>query len=63
MIIACSEISGSCHIGERAWISPNVSIRDWREVGNNSVVGIGSVVVKNIPNNETWMGNPAKKYK
>lgn len=63
MIVACSEISGSCNIGNNSWISPNVSIRDWRKIGNNSLVGIGSVVVKDIPDNETWMGNPAKKYK
>lgn len=63
MIIACSEISGSCTIGEKSWISPNVSIRDWRKVGKNSLVGIGSVVVKDIPDDEVWMGNPAAKYK
>lgn len=63
MIVACSEVSGSCCIGDNSWISPNVSIRDWRKIGKNSLVGIGGVVVKDIPDNETWMGNPAKKYK
>lgn len=62
MIIACSEISGSCCIGKNSWISPNVSIRDWRKIGNNSLVGIGSVVVKDVPENEIWMGNPARKF-
>lgn len=61
MIVACSEVSGSCCIGDNSWISPNVSIRDWRKIGNNSLVGIGGVVVKDVPDNEIWMGNPAKK--
>ena len=63
MIIACSEISGSCCIGENAWIGPNSSIRDWKNVGDSSFIGIGSVVIKNVPSKEVWMGNPARYYK
>lgn len=63
MIIACSEISGSCSIGENSWIGPNTSIRDWLNVGNDSLIGMGSVVVKDIPSNEVWAGNPAKPFK
>lgn len=29
-------------------------------IGENTLVGAGSVVTKNIPDNELWMGNPAK---
>lgn len=32
-------------------------------VGENSIVGAGSVVTKNIPDNEIWAGNPAKFIK
>ena len=28
-------------------------------IGDNCIVGAGSVVVKSIPNNEVWAGNPA----
>lgn len=62
MIIACSEISGSCEIGENVWLGPNASVRDWRKIGAKAFIGIGSVVVKNIPENEVWAGNPAKKF-
>jgi acetyltransferase-like isoleucine patch superfamily enzyme len=32
-------------------------------IGRNSIIGMGSVVTKNVPNNEVWMGNPAKKVR
>lgn len=63
VIAACVEISGSCDIGENTWVAPKVCIRDQRTIGANSIVGMGSVVVKNIPDNEVWVGNPARKLK
>lgn len=29
-------------------------------IGQGAVIGAGSVVTKNIPNNQVWVGNPAK---
>ena len=63
MIIACSEISGSCQIGENAWIGPKTSVRDWRSIGGNATIGIGANVVKDVPDNEVWAGNPATKMR
>lgn len=63
MIIACSEVSGSCVIEENTWVGPNTSIREWQHIESNSLIGIGSVVVKNIPSGEVWAGNPAKRLK
>ncbi|MCK5843786.1 MAG: hypothetical protein KAG97_03700 [Victivallales bacterium] len=41
----------------------SVTIEDGVFIGENSVVGAGSVVVKSIPANEIWAGNPAKFIK
>lgn len=30
------------------------------EIGDNSIIGAGSVVTKSVPENEIWAGNPAK---
>ena len=38
-------------------------IRNRITVGTNSIVGMGSVVVSDIKNNEVVVGNPAKKLK
>lgn len=62
VVVACAEVSGSCNIGENTWVGPNACIRDQRNVGFNTMIGMGSVVVKNIPDNEVWAGNPAKKF-
>ena len=54
-------IAGSVQIGNFTKVWGNGSIRDGVSVGINSVVGMGAVVIRNIPNNETWIGIPAKK--
>ncbi len=33
------------------------------EVGENAMIGAGSIVTKNIPAGELWLGNPARFYK
>lgn len=58
-IVAGSVILGSVTIGENCWIGTSV-IRDQRKVGDNTIVGIGAVVTKDIPENVTVVGNPAK---
>lgn len=30
------------------------------EIGENAMIGAGSVVTKNVPTGELWMGNPAR---
>ncbi len=30
------------------------------QIGENAMIGAGSVVTKNVPANELWIGNPAK---
>jgi len=54
-------ISGSCIIENNVWISPKSILNPWIHIGENSMIGSGSVVIKNIPPNELWSGNPAKK--
>lgn len=60
-ITGCVNVSGSNIIDDNVWIAPNSSIRGWVHIEEGATVGMGAVVVKNIPAHETWVGNPAKK--
>lgn len=47
-------------IGDNVYIGPNVCIVEDVMIGNNCTIGAGSVVTKDIPENTTAAGNPAK---
>ncbi len=48
------------HIGNDVWIGANVVIVPGVSVGKNSVIGAGSVVTKDIPENVVAVGNPCR---
>ena len=47
-------------IGNDVWIASNVTICGGVSIGNNSVIGAGSVVTKDIPEGVLAFGNPCK---
>ena len=48
------------HIGENTWIAANVVIVPGIRIGKNVVIGAGSVVTKDIPDNVVAVGNPCR---
>lgn len=48
------------YIGDSVFIGANTIIAKNVTIGHNVMIGAGSVVTKNIPDNEVWAGNPAK---
>lgn len=48
------------YIGENTWIGGNVVILPGVHIGKNTVIGAGSVVTKDIPNNVIAVGNPCR---
>lgn len=48
---------------EVATIGANATILAGLVIGENSMIGSGAVVTKNIPDNEIWIGNPARFHK
>jgi UDP-3-O-[3-hydroxymyristoyl] glucosamine N-acyltransferase len=61
VITAQVNISGSNTIENNVWIAPNSSICGWLKIGHDAIIGMGAVVTKNVPSDETWVGNPARK--
>ena len=54
------EIALPIHVGDHVWIGANVSVLPGVTIGNNTVIGAGSVVNKDIPDNVIAAGNPCK---
>jgi UDP-3-O-[3-hydroxymyristoyl] glucosamine N-acyltransferase len=61
LIVAGAVLGGSCEIGDYCYIGMGALIKNKIKVGKNVTVGMGAVVTKDIPDGETWIGNPARK--
>ena len=60
MSVPCS-VSGSVHIGRNAYIAGTI-IRNQCRVGEDAFIGLGAVVVRDVPPGETVAGVPAKPF-
>lgn len=56
-------VSGATIIGHGSELGTGMQIIQGKTVGDNSIVGAGAVVVKDIPDNCTAVGSPAKPIK
>ncbi len=59
----CRVKSAPVVIGSRVFIGGHCIILKGSTIGDNAVIGAGSVVSGNIPANEIWAGNPARMIK
>lgn len=63
MIIANSMIAGSVNIGRNVWVAPSASILNQLRIENDSVIGMGAVVVKPVTEKQIVAGSPARDLK
>lgn len=55
--------TGIVELCDNCFIGANTVICNAVRIGENAIVGAGSVVTKDIPDNEIWGGNPARFIK
>lgn len=51
---------GEVHIEDDVFIGVNVIICNSVTIGKGAIIGVGSIVTKDIPPYQVWAGNPAK---
>lgn len=62
---ATERINGGCygkpiHIGNNVWLGGDVKVLQGVTIGDNTIIGAGSIVTKDIPDNVIAVGNPCK---
>lgn len=55
-----AHLAGGVQVGEGAFIGIGATIKGWLRVGARATVGAGAVVLKEVPDGVTVVGNPAK---
>ena len=53
-------LGGSVHVGEAAYLGMNASVHPGVAIGDEATIGMGAVVLTDVPARETWAGVPAK---
>ncbi len=57
------ETKGDIIINDHAWLGVGVTVLSGVRIGKGAVIGAGSVVTKDIPDNSIAVGNPARVVK
>lgn len=57
------EYAKPINVGNNVWFGGNVTVLGGITIGDNTVIGAGSVVTKDIPANVVAIGNPCKVIK
>jgi sugar O-acyltransferase (sialic acid O-acetyltransferase NeuD family) len=53
-------ISGTCIIGDRTYVAVSVPVKEKMSIGSDTIVGMGSVVLRDIPSSVVALGSPAR---
>ena len=60
IIAAGTILAGGSEIRNNCFIGINTLLKEKQIIGSNVLTGMGTVVIKDIPDKENWVGNPGK---
>jgi sugar O-acyltransferase (sialic acid O-acetyltransferase NeuD family) len=58
-----AKIGGGVHIGTGAYIGAGVIVRENVTIGPWAMIGMGSIVTRDVPAGELWLGSPARFHR
>jgi len=56
-------LGGGVVVDDGAYVGAGALVREGVKLGAGSLVGLGSVVLRDVPPEETWAGNPARRLR
>jgi sugar O-acyltransferase (sialic acid O-acetyltransferase NeuD family) len=56
-------LAGSVHVESDCYLGQSSTVRQYLRIGHGSMLGMGAVVVKDVPPNSVMVGNPARRLR
>ena len=63
LITAHAIVGGSAVVGRDCYLGLGSIIKNHVKVGNGVTIGMGAIILEDVPNGETWIGNPGRKLR
>jgi sugar O-acyltransferase (sialic acid O-acetyltransferase NeuD family) len=63
VLAPASVLSGFVHVGRACYVGTNACVRSSIQVGEMALVGMGAVVIRDVPAGMTVVGNPARQLR
>jgi sugar O-acyltransferase (sialic acid O-acetyltransferase NeuD family) len=63
VISPCAALAGACFVGKCSYLGMGAQVKEKIRIGSGSIIGMGSVVLNDIPENVIAVGNPARILK
>ena len=60
MLSGFANVAGAVSIGRYTYLGLSTVLKEGITIGNNSIIGMGSVVYKDVPDDMVALGNPAR---
>lgn len=58
-----AHLAGNVEVGSCSWIGCGAVVKEGISIGANVTVGAGAVVIRDVPDNQTVVGNPARRIR